>query len=134
MAPPPNDVDVDVEAAATETTALITKNNTSKTDNDNYNNESYDKEIAESILKMFMANFKYSNDISRYPKTDPKLPPVVRFKRHRNFYIFEINQFRHWWKTSRYVLYIVCVCFIQSITNISYFIIFYNVHFIIIDC
>ena len=60
-----------------------------------------DEEVAELILKMFMANWKYSQDLSRYPKTNPKLPPVVRFKRHRNFYIFEINQFRHWWKTSR---------------------------------
>jgi hypothetical protein len=61
----------------------------------------HDEDVAELILHMFMANFQYSADLSRYPKTNPKLPPVVRCKRHRNFYIFGINQFRHWWKTSR---------------------------------
>jgi hypothetical protein len=61
----------------------------------------HDTDVAELILRMFMTNFRYSADLSRYPKTNPKLPPVVRCERHRNFYVFEINQFRHWWKTSR---------------------------------
>jgi hypothetical protein len=96
--PPKYDVDVDVEAAEpSETTALIGKASSERTKQ----NSNHDEVVAELIVKMFMAQFKYSDDISRNPKTNPKLPPVVRFKRHRNFYIFEINQFRHWWKTSR---------------------------------
>ena len=34
-------------------------------------------------------------------KTHPMYPPIKRFQRHRNFYIYMINEFRHWWKTSR---------------------------------
>eukprot|EP00539_Tryblionella_compressa_P014177 CAMPEP_0178819250 /NCGR_PEP_ID=MMETSP0746-20121128/2870_1 /TAXON_ID=913974 /ORGANISM="Nitzschia punctata, Strain CCMP561" /LENGTH=819 /DNA_ID=CAMNT_0020480499 /DNA_START=138 /DNA_END=2597 /DNA_ORIENTATION=- len=99
----------DLEAG--ETTALIAKpmrsdyhEKTAQKDNhtcDGNGDDDDDDELADLILHMFMANFQYSDDLSRYPKTNPKLPPVVRFKRHRNFYIFEINQFRHWWKTSR---------------------------------
>ncbi|KAG7352169.1 hypothetical protein IV203_008217 [Nitzschia inconspicua] len=98
----------DVEAG--ESTALIPKptNNDSVAENgtlgkfkESDRHTLQDEEVAEIILHMFMANFRYSADLNRYPKTNPKLPPVVRFKRHRNFYIFEINQFRHWWKTSR---------------------------------
>lgn len=101
---------VDVEAG--ESTALIPKPSqsggaiiiTNNKENGRKKKSDHvvkDEEVAELILHMFMANFRYSADLSRYPKTNPKLPPVVRFKRHRNFYIFEINQFRHWWKTSR---------------------------------
>ena len=97
----------DVEAG--ESTALIPKPSQSDDGaiknknggNRKSNHVVKDEEVPELILHMFMANFRYSADLSRYPKTNPKLPPVVRFKRHRNFYIFEINQFRHWWKTSR---------------------------------
>ena len=38
---------------------------------------------------------------SNQNKTHPMYPPIKRFKRHRNFYIYMINEFRHWWKTSR---------------------------------
>jgi hypothetical protein len=99
-------MDGDVEAG--ETTALIPTTykgvvgySNTRNNGNNDNHAPTDEEVAELVLKMFMANWKYSSDLSRYPKTNPKLPPVVRFKRHRNFYIFEINQFRHWWKTSR---------------------------------
>jgi hypothetical protein len=34
-------------------------------------------------------------------KAHPPHPPVKRGKRHRNWYIYQLNQFRHWWKTSR---------------------------------
>jgi hypothetical protein len=36
-----------------------------------------------------------------FPESNPVLPPEVRMKRHRNFYIYLLNEFRHWWKTSR---------------------------------
>jgi hypothetical protein len=96
----------DIEAC--ESTALIPKQSEALVRNgregtkDQYSSEVFhDEVVAELILHMFMVNFRYSADLSRYPKTNPKLPPVVRCKRHRNFYIFGINQFRHWWKTSR---------------------------------
>ena len=34
-------------------------------------------------------------------KTHPTRTPIKRFKRHRNYYIWCLNEFRHWWKTSR---------------------------------
>jgi hypothetical protein len=96
----------DIEAG--ESTALIPKPSEADVRNGRegtkyqYSSEViHDEVVAELILHMFMANFRYSADLSRYPKTNPKLPPVVRCKRHRNFYVFGINQFRHWWKTSR---------------------------------
>lgn len=93
----------DLEAG--ESTALLPKNGEISGKNakshDDVTVVIADEQVAELMLHMFMANFRYSADLSRYPKSNPKLPPVVRFKRHRNFYIFEINQFRHWWKTSR---------------------------------
>jgi len=36
-----------------------------------------------------------------HPKTHPKMAPELRFARHRNYYVYQLNQFRHWWKTSR---------------------------------
>ena len=39
------------------------------------------------------------NDIGS--KTHPTRTPIKRFKRHRNYYIWCLNEFRHWWKTSR---------------------------------
>jgi hypothetical protein len=41
------------------------------------------------------------NELSEHPKTNPKRPPASRFKRHRNYHIYSLNQFLHWWKTSR---------------------------------
>lgn len=67
----------------------------------------FDAEVSALIARMFSkrsgrvrgdtANCKFDGA----SRTNPKLPPTQRFKRHRNFYIFKINQFRHWWKTSR---------------------------------
>ena len=37
----------------------------------------------------------------QHPKTNPKLAPTLRYQRHRNYYVYQLNQFRHWWKTSR---------------------------------
>ena len=37
----------------------------------------------------------------QHPKTNPIMIPERRFRRHRNKYIFRLNEFRHWWKTSR---------------------------------
>ena len=58
-------------------------------------------EVAEVISKLFDADSKDWNNLMEHPKTNPKRPPTKRFKRHRNFYIYMLNQFRHWWKTSR---------------------------------
>jgi hypothetical protein len=34
-------------------------------------------------------------------KSIPAFPPYVRTARHRSFYLWWINEFRHWWKSSR---------------------------------
>jgi hypothetical protein len=34
-------------------------------------------------------------------KSIPACPPYVRTTRHRSFYLWWINEFRHWWKSSR---------------------------------
>jgi hypothetical protein len=57
-------------------------------------------EVAEVIQKIFTTNTNW-NDLGAHPKTNPKRPPEKRFNRHRNYYIYMLNQFRHWWKTSR---------------------------------
>jgi hypothetical protein len=56
---------------------------------------------AELIHELFLQQDRNWDDIDAHPKTNPKLPPENRFKRHRNYYIFQLNEFRHWWKTSR---------------------------------
>ena len=57
-----------------------------------------DSDVADTILELFLQR---KNQILRHPKTNPKRPPEKRFRRHRNYYVFQLNQFRHWWKTSR---------------------------------
>jgi hypothetical protein len=58
-------------------------------------------ELAELIVALFFDDHPPSH---HHPPTNPKLPPEKRGKRHRNYYIYELNQFRHWWKTSRLLL------------------------------
>lgn len=58
------------------------------------------KKVAQVIYVLLWMQH-YSGDLNDYPKTNPKLPPELRYKRHRNIYIYKLNQFRHWWKTSR---------------------------------
>jgi len=57
-----------------------------------------ENELADLINALFVEAHHYSH---AHPRSNPQLPPVKRFKRHRNFYVYELNQFRHWWKTSR---------------------------------
>ncbi|GKY96811.1 hypothetical protein MPSEU_000640300 [Mayamaea pseudoterrestris] len=54
--------------------------------------------LAELIYKLFMEPHHHSHN---HPRTNPYLPPQKRYSRHRNFWVFQLNQFRHWWKTSR---------------------------------
>lgn len=50
--------------------------------------------------------------------TNPELPPEQRFKRHRNYYIWLLNEFRHWWKTSRLLVrFSGAMAFIQDDFN-----------------
>lgn len=56
-------------------------------------------ELAELIVALFMAEQHHHSHT--HPRTNPPLPPEKRFARHRNFYVYQLNQFRHWWKTSR---------------------------------
>jgi hypothetical protein len=39
-----------------------------------------------------------------HPSTNPTLPPEPRGRRHRNFYVYQLNQFRHFWKVSRLLM------------------------------
>ena len=55
-------------------------------------------ELAEVIYLLFMATHHHSH---AHPRTNPQLPPEKRGARHRNFWVWALNQFRHWWKTSR---------------------------------
>jgi hypothetical protein len=67
--------------------------------------ENDDARVAEAVfVLLWMGQRRYpSSDLGKHPKTNPKLPPEARYKRHRNYSIFKLNQFRHWWKTSRCV-------------------------------
>jgi hypothetical protein len=67
-------------------------------------NSSGEVSTAEVIYELFLLQEGNLDDLSAHPKTNPKLAPEQRFKRHRNYYIFQLNQFRHWWKTSRLLL------------------------------
>jgi hypothetical protein len=59
-------------------------------------------EVAEVMFQLFVqADWE---ELSQHPKCNPKMCPEKRFKRHRNFYVWKLNQFRHWWKTSRLLL------------------------------
>jgi hypothetical protein len=57
-------------------------------------------EVSEVIVALFI-NGQHGHDLHEHPKTSPPMCPETRFKRHRNYYIWTLNQFRHWWKTSR---------------------------------
>ena len=59
-----------------------------------------DLQVAETILALFL-QIDSRDELSQHPKTNPKRPPERRFKRHRNYYVNQVNEFRHWWKTSR---------------------------------
>lgn len=54
--------------------------------------------LAFVIGALFLHEHHYSH---AHPRTNPPLPPEKRGKRHRDFYVYQLNQFRHWWKTSR---------------------------------
>jgi len=56
-----------------------------------------DQQVAAIIYRLF-SNPHYDH---QHPKTIPELAPEKRGKRHRNPILWSINQFRHWWKTSR---------------------------------
>ena len=56
-----------------------------------------DQQVAALIYRLFSAPH-YDH---QHPKTISELTPEKRGKRHRNPSLYAINQFRHWWKTSR---------------------------------
>jgi hypothetical protein len=55
-------------------------------------------QIAEIVYLLFWTEHPHAHN---HPRTSPMLPPEKRFARHRNFYVYWLNQYRHWWKTSR---------------------------------
>jgi hypothetical protein len=54
--------------------------------------------LAEIIFKLFATKHHHSHN---HPRSTPYLPPQKRYSRHRNFWVYQTNEFRHWWKTSR---------------------------------
>ncbi len=56
-----------------------------------------DEQVAAIIYRLFSTPH-YDH---QHPKTIPELTPERRGKRHRHPTLWSINQFRHWWKTSR---------------------------------
>jgi hypothetical protein len=56
-----------------------------------------DRQVGEIIYRLF----SYPHYDHQHPKTIPELAPEKRGKRHRNPNLWAINQFRHWWKSSR---------------------------------
>lgn len=59
-------------------------------------------EVAEVIFDLFI--YTSWKEVNEHPKANPRRAPEKRFQRHRNYYIYWLNQFRHWWKTSRLLL------------------------------
>ena len=54
--------------------------------------------VAELIYNLFTKPHHHSHN---HPRSTPYLPPQKRYARHRNFWVNLLNNFRHWWKTSR---------------------------------
>lgn len=67
----------------------------------------------ELVADLFQSNAHHS-----WYKTHPSLPPEKRGKRHRHRMIYNLNQFRHWWKTSRLLVRVagafVCVWLVEN--------------------
>lgn len=78
-----------------ETTTLLIKSSNKN------NTDILDVSTAEVIYELFLQQEGNWDDLFAHPKTNPKMTPEKRFKRHRNYYVYQLNQFRHWWKTSR---------------------------------
>ena len=57
--------------------------------------------VGRVIYALFLLPKKDPGAIHVHPKTNPKMAPELRFARHRNYYVYHLNEFRHWWKTSR---------------------------------
>lgn len=116
-----------VVAGGAEATAAGRKDSSSSSD------RKQDKVLRsnESILTATTIDDAYRNDYSNrylianlfarkastlqqqlYPKTIPTKPPEKRGKRHRAAYFRRLNDFRHWWKTSRLLVRIAgSLCF-----------------------
>ena len=58
------------------------------------------QEVGDIIANLFLDRNEAHED-HEHPKTHPNMRPIKRFTRHRNRYIYLLNEFRHWWKTSR---------------------------------
>ena len=52
--------------------------------------EEEERQVAELIHDLFIYG---QCDPHHQPLTSPELPPERRFKRHRNYYIYQLNQF-----------------------------------------
>jgi hypothetical protein len=89
----------------TEYTPLLQSSKDSMKNNnsdslDQTTSTNHDQEVA-TIIYHLLAYPLYYHGVRQHPASNPILPPVRRKERHRNYYIYQLNQFRHWWKTSR---------------------------------
>jgi len=91
--PPPTLVD-----EANETTSLLRTSQKQMTSNDND-----DHEVVTIIYRLFTVPHPYH----QHPKTIPALCPEFRGRRHRNLNVWRLNEFRHWWKSSRLLVRLV---------------------------
>ena len=54
-------------------------------------NEKRNHEIADLIFHLF--NQHQATSLHQHPKSNPTLPPVKRGTRHRNYYVWQMNEF-----------------------------------------
>jgi hypothetical protein len=87
-----------INSDAIQLTTNILHNTTNGTNTTVTDTALYSNQIL--IAKLFTRN-QSSLQSNLYPKTMPNQPPEKRFKRHRATNFRRLNDFRHWWKTSR---------------------------------
>lgn len=94
-------------ADASESTALIPSSSGATTDAGRPNGaiplSAEDREVRDLVYALFTVPHYHH----QHPKTIPLLCPEVRGKRHRLPIARNMNEFRHWWKTSRLLVRLV---------------------------
>jgi len=73
-----------------------------KVNRDSVSHQDGSSSTGQVIQKLFLQGSATDwYDLHTHPMTHPKRAPITRYARHRNPSIYQLNQFRHWWKTSR---------------------------------
>jgi polyphosphate kinase 2 (PPK2 family) len=99
--------------STSESTALLLKpvknewNDTQKLSSLSKRSESDDTTTEDTQIRLLLESRFLSftaNHTLLHPKTIPPICPERRGKRHRHPAIRNLNEFRHWWKTSRFLV------------------------------